>query len=233
MSDLVLNGGLLEHPHNRAACHVANALTVAILLRLDGEHKRRVLKLVDEMGLITKGEKNILKFENAALYHADLRELTLRRVDLSGADLRATNLSGADLSESDLSKSDLRGADLRHADLSGLCLRGANLLPYDEENPGRWSNNFLEKSLNLGEETLPFLEQLTRTDLREADLSKAELHDAWLVGADLRDADLSGADLSGTDLSAADLDRAKVTAVQLNKCRSLAGATMPDGAVHD
>jgi uncharacterized protein YjbI with pentapeptide repeats len=233
LSDLVLDGGLGQQPRNLAACQVAQALTAAILLRLDSERKRRVLKLVHEMGLITKGEHNILKLENAALFRANLRELSLRRVDLSRVDLRTTNLIGADLRESDLSEADLRGADLRRADLSGVYLRRANLLPYDEENPERWSRHFLEKNLNLSEEHLPPSEQLTVTNLREAVLSKAQLRDAWLAGADLRDADLSGADLSGADLSGADLNGAKVTEEQLKECLSLDSATMPDGSVRD
>jgi uncharacterized protein YjbI with pentapeptide repeats len=44
-----------------------------------------------------------------------------------------------------------------------------------------------------------------------------------LTGADLRQADLSGADLTG----------AKVTDAQLAQLRSLTGATMPDGTVHE
>jgi uncharacterized protein YjbI with pentapeptide repeats len=229
MSDLVLNGGLQDQPRNLAACHVAKALTTAILMRLDSKHKRRVLKLVHEMDLITRGEKTILKLDNAALDHTDLRELSLRNVDLSSVDLRVTNLIGADLSDSDLSEADLRGADLRRADLSGIYLIRANLLPYDEGNPDRWSRHFLERNLNLSEENPLPPEQLRRTDLRQAVLSNGQLRDAWLGGADLRDADLIGADLNNADLSGAELNRAKVTEDQLNECLSLEGATMPNG----
>jgi len=233
ISDLVTDGGLQEKSSNLAACQVAQALTAAILLRLDSEHKRRVLKLVHEMNLITKGKQNTLKLENAALYRANLREISLRRVDLSSVDLRAANLIGADLSDSDFSDADLRGADLRRADLSGVCLRRANLLPHDEGNPERWRRHFLEKRLDLSEENLPPPEQLTVTDLRESLLRKAQLCDAWLGGADIRDADLSGADLNGADLSGADLNRAIVTEEQLNECLSLKGATMPDGQEYE
>ncbi len=49
----------------------------------------------------------------------------------------------------------------------------------------------------------------------------------------LVNADLSGADLSDADLSYVDLTGALVTEEQLAKCKSLKGATMPDGSKHD
>ena len=64
-------------------------------------------------------------------------------------------------------------------------------------------------------------------------------------GADLRDADLgiseemkeptdlSGVNLSGTNLQGSDLTDANVTEGQLATCKSLEGATTPDGSKHD
>ena len=62
--------------------------------------------------------------------------------------------------------------------------------------------------------------------------------DQWKRGAGLTDADLSGANLSGADMSnaylgGANLKDANVTDEQLALCKSLEGATMPDGSKHD
>jgi uncharacterized protein YjbI with pentapeptide repeats len=62
-------------------------------------------------------------------------------------------------------------------------------------------------------------------------LSGANLKGAKLSGARLRGADLSEADLSDTDLSGANLTNATVTAKQLDSCKRLEGATMPDGQI--
>ncbi len=99
----------------------------------------------------------------------------------------------------------------------------------------------------------------SQADLRGADLRQANLSGAYLQRADLRQANLSGADLSGAnlkdaiffrtiyvprafggtlvlsnsaDLSGANLSGAKVTTEQLDKAKSLEGATMPDGTKH-
>jgi hypothetical protein len=71
-------------------------------------------------------------------------------------------------------------------------------------------------------------------DLRGVSFTNANLGDANLSGTDLRGADLAGADLSGTNLRGAnlrgaDLSHSNVTADQLETCRSLEGATMPNG----
>jgi hypothetical protein len=98
----------------------------------------------------------------------------------------------------------LLGADLRGADLQESYLRHVNLHGADLRGA-----------------------TLTGANLEEVDLSKADLS-----GADLSNADLSNADLSNADLSAAALTNAiGVTEEQLGKCKSLEGATMPDGQI--
>jgi uncharacterized protein YjbI with pentapeptide repeats len=59
---------------------------------------------------------------------------------------------------------------------------------------------------------------------RGAGLNDADLSNANLSGADLSNANLSGANLSGANLKGTD-----VTEEQLAKCKSLEGATMPNG----
>lgn len=208
---------------------VAQARTIAILLGLDSEHKRRPLKLVYELGLINRngnGTESIIELRNAGLDRANLSELTLRDANLRCADLRATDLRGADLSGSDLTLADLRGANLRRADLKRAKLKDANLLPYDEEHPERWSWHKLTQIDDLSKEKLrssdptPIsIEQISRprsqtvTTLREAVLRDACLHNAYLAGADLSGADLGGAELDGADLTKTNLRGADFTGV--------------------
>jgi len=238
---------------------VAQARTLAILMGLDGRHKRRPLKLIYELELINKGD-NILDLKNAGLDHADFSEFSLRRAHLRGADLRVSDLSGADLRESDLTEVDLRGADLRRADLSNTVLTKANLLPYDERDPERLSPHRRAKT-NLSNEPLsprkltwrdsriiitkgrehwwPTVTELTVTNLSHAVLGDAQLEGAFLGGANLFHADLHGAiltkanllqtNLKEADLRGADLTNAQVTKEQLKETESLEGATMPNG----
>jgi len=85
--------------------------------------------------------------------------------------------------------------------------------------------------------------KLVQADLRRADLRRADLRGANLRGADLRGANLRGADLSkanlskvamsGVDLTRTILKHATGIAVEeLEKAKSLKGATMPDGYLH-
>ncbi len=119
---------------------------------------------------------------------------------------------------------DLDGADLKGAYLFYINLSGADL-----------------SLVTLTEANL-FHADLSGADLSEAYLHKADLRIANLSGANLRiafllEADLSGADLLQADLheafcKGADLTGAKVTTEQLDKAKSLEGATMPDGTKH-
>jgi uncharacterized protein YjbI with pentapeptide repeats len=91
----------------------------------------------------------------------------------------------------------------------------------------------------LGGAFLPAAD-LNTSLLRGADLGGAMLISANLSGAILSDADLGGANLAYTnmqdavlasaDLSGANLTNAVVTGEQLDACKSLKGATMPDGS---
>ena len=74
---------------------------------------------------------------------------------------------------------------------------------------------------------------LIGADLRDAYLAYLDLKDANLEGADMKNADLAEADLRGANLGGADLTGATITEEQLANCKSLAGATMPDGTKHD
>ena len=109
----------------------------------------------------------------------------------------------------------LRGANLRNAGLSGADLREANLSNAD------LSGADLSRA------------KLSRADLSEADLSRANLSGANLTRADLSGAHLGGADLYEANLSGADLTTAFTSDEQLARARSLEGATLPDGTLHE
>ena len=212
---------------------VAEARTIAILLEVDSEHKRRPLKLVYELGLINTPHP-ILELKNMGLDGADLSELTLRNACLNGADLRLANLRGADLEGSNLGQADLRGADLSGADLSGTDLTDANLLPYDEQNPTTWNKHNLEKRSTLKNgasfyrkglvdkvrKELKVRKGLKGTNLSEATLKKAQFRNAWLQGVNLSGADLEGA----KGISTEELDQ---------QAFSIKGATMPNGKKYE
>ena len=113
MSDLLVNRGLLAEPADaEPKSHIrklAQARTIAALLALDSEHKKRPLKLVYELGLIGKGNP-ILELRSASLDGANLSELTMHDAYLKCIDLRLSDLKGADLEGSNLNLADLRAA---------------------------------------------------------------------------------------------------------------------------
>ena len=73
---------------------------------------------------------------------------------------------------------------------------------------------------------------LTGADLRDADLAGTNLHRADLYYANVMGADLREAYLNEAALNYANLTNTEVTQKQLEACRSLKGATMPDGSQH-
>ena len=85
--------------------------------------------------------------------------------------------------------------------------------------------------------------KMSKIDLSKSDISSIWMPDADLTGAILTEANLSasilnGADLSGANLIGANLSRtnltyATITSEQLGQAKSLKGATLPDGTIHD
>ena len=206
---------------------VAEARTIAVLLGLDQEHKRRPLKLVYELGLLNKPVP-VIELKNAGLDEANLSELTLHNACLNGADLRRGDLHGADLAGSNLRGADLRGADLSGADLSGADLTDANLLPYDKNDPTTWNKHNLEKRSTLNNGASFYRERLglkVRKGLKLTDLSGATLSEAQFCNAWLHGVKLSGADLEGA--------KGITTEELVQQAFSLEGATMPNGQKYE
>jgi len=229
MSELLLDGDLCKSTVKDEVQKIARVRTLTVLPRLNGKRKGIVLQFLYEAQLINKGGR-IVDLSGADLRGADLSFTTLTGADLKGANFWwarffAANLKGADLSHAALINSNLEGADLSGADLSeaeptAAILNGADL------SHANLSGADLSEAI-LGD-----------ADLSSANLSGADLSEAGLMGTNLKGADLSGATLNETYLRDAilidaNLGRTEVTEEQLDKAKSLVGATMPDGSIHD
>jgi hypothetical protein len=218
MGTLLLDRGLRAADENSDVRRLARARTLVVLDALSPPRQELALRFLNEAELIQGSppdEQPVIPLKYASLpnselpYRLLLRGANLQQADLYSSnlahiDLRGTYLAGAHLEDADLEGANLEGADLSGAYLGGADLSGSNLTDVDLSNAeGLWERG---------------------TDL-------------WKRGAGLTDADLSGANLSGADLSnaylgGANLKGANITEEQLAMCKSLEGATMPDGSKH-
>jgi hypothetical protein len=138
----------------------------------------------------------------------------------------------------------LVGAGLRDKDRCSpirLLARGRTLHVFWQLDPKRKRAllQMLHEAGLIGKEA-PVI-GLSGADLREAYLQELDLKDANLTGADMKGANLDSADLTGADLRGADLSHAtlirarlgtaKISEGQFDNCKSLEGATMPDGQI--
>lgn len=169
------------------------------------DRKRSLLQFLYEADLIDRKEP-VIDLRGANLRDAYLREVTihdacLRKVDLGCADLGYTDLKGVNLSEANLGK-----AQLNDAKLQGVNFEKANV------NDANFVSEAWEKD-----------------NTRTTDLTKAVLDEAHLMGSDLRGTTLVEASINNTNLAKVDLRGASVTVEQLAMCKTLSGATMPDG----
>jgi len=238
MSQLMLEGDLLDSKQDSEVRTLARARTLTVLTRLDSRRKGSVVQFLHEASLIKK-EGPVVSLSAVRLRGANLSHLDLLEANLSGANLNWADLSGTDLSGANLTGgAHLNDAILSGADLSDVHLSDAHLNDAD-----------------IGDGTILFNADLSGADLSGANLTGgAHLNDAILSGADLSGANLSGANLSGANLSGADLretylvetnlrdtdlsganlrDARGVTDKQLLQAKTLEGATMPDGSIHD
>ena len=183
---------------------LARARTLVVLDALGPTRQERVLRFLSEADLIRPTPPN--EQPVITLKYANLENIELpHRILLKGADLQQANLSGAYLTDIDFRGTYLAGTHLEEANLERAELQGADLTNVDLSNAeGLW-----EKGTYLWK--------------RGAGLNDADLSNANLSGADLTNANLSGANLEGAD----------VTEAQLAKCKSLEGATMPNGQMYE
>jgi len=209
MSQLMLERDLRSSKEDNEVRILARARTRTVLARLNSRRKGSVVRFLYEADLINK-KHPVVSLADVRLSGADLSGDELSGADLSGAKLIGADLSGgADLSDANLIGTNLRNADLVHTILSGANLNGADLSGAD-----------LSGATLIG------------TDLiGGARLSYADLSDATLIDADLSDTYLNRADLSGANLFGAKLG---VSEEELKKqAKTLEGATMPKGSIHN
>ena len=139
------------------------------------------------------------------LIDINLSDANLSDVDLSGLNLSGVNLSNIDLSGKDLSGTNLSAANLSGANLSGVDLSGNDLsytyLFYATAFESNLSGvKFSDHSFNM---------QFLGSDLSYADFSNVQN----LSKKDFRDTDLSGVDFSGRDLTHANFKNANLKGV--------------------
>jgi PAS domain-containing protein len=121
MNDLIFDHNLRASQPGADVRRVAWTRTLTVLLNMSSERKRRPLKAVYELDLVSRANP-IISLDQADLDHAVLSEAVLPGIDLHGVYLRSADLTGGDLRGADLS-----GARLDEADLSGANLSGADV----------------------------------------------------------------------------------------------------------
>ncbi len=238
MSELLLKGGLRSSEVDAEVRNVARVRTITILFQLDARRIGYVFAFLREAGIMSttsnssvvslkEADLHAVNWSQANLYHADLsgadlREANLREANLNLANLREAALYEADLREAALGRADLYHADLYHANLSRASLREASLREaslYQADFSGANLSGADLNKANLNDSDLSW------ANLRNANLSYAYLRNANLYKADLREANLSGAIMK---------DATNITTEELEKqAKSLKGATMPDGSIHE
>jgi len=183
-------------------------------IALNNQHEATLQDYLDKISELLL-EKHLRKspIDDEVRTIARVRTLTvLRRID---GERKASVLRF--LYESDLINKDkpiihLEDADLSKADLSGGFDLGPTGFYWDEPV---WR-----------------VTDLSEADLSKANLSGADLSEANLTGVTLRGAILRDTTLLDADLSGADLGGATIAPEELDKAKSLKGATMPDGTIH-
>jgi uncharacterized protein YjbI with pentapeptide repeats len=117
----------------------------------------------------------------------DLRDCSLRYMDLTGWNLRGCNLAGVDATGADFTETDLRGCNLAGVDASGADFNSADL---------RGAN-------------------LTGVNASGANFNSAQLHGANLTGVNASGANFDNANMSGANLSRANLQEASLNVYRL------------------
>jgi uncharacterized protein YjbI with pentapeptide repeats len=120
--------------------------------------------------------------KRASFRDVDMRDVSMRGVDMSYASFRGANMQGVDLSYSILQEADLTDVKMNGANASGCNFFRANLTGAKAQ-----SANFSEAYMASA--------QCMNADFSEADFSKATLRDAVLRSADFSAANLTHADM--------------------------------------
>ena len=206
MSSLMIGQNSLRNSEEDSEVRtLARARTLTVLGRLDPKHKTAVMPFLVEAKLVQSVDERppIVGLSGAHLSGADL----------SGADLIGANLSDANLANANLENANLENANLEGADVTGASMKGASI---DHAN----MHNLFAFNVNLSGA------HLWDTNLRGPN--------TYLDGANLKHANLASANLRGAELDSANLRGAShVTQEQLDSCKSLLDATMPNGQKYE
>jgi uncharacterized protein YjbI with pentapeptide repeats len=126
MTELILDHDLAD----AKVVAIAQARTISLLSRLDGNRRAAVLEFLASAGLIA-AEKPTIRLSGADLSNMQAVRLSMTAVSLRGANLSNSKLAGSSIRSSDLRYADLSDVDLADADLFGTDLCGANLTATD------------------------------------------------------------------------------------------------------
>jgi uncharacterized protein YjbI with pentapeptide repeats len=151
MRQLMIDNDLRNERDTTDLRNLARSYTLSVFDRLDGRHKRNVIRFLYGAGLIYAHEPRVIALDGADLTGANLEGMGLCTHVMHGGDLfgetdlmaraeqmglypseiaqptATVNLMRVDLGGATLRKADLAGADLFNANLSGADLSGANL----------------------------------------------------------------------------------------------------------
>ena len=126
MTDLILGHDLTD----KKVAAIAQARTISLLSRLDGNRRAAVLEFLASVGLIV-AENPTISLSGADLSNMQGVRLSMTGMSLNGANLYNSRLAHSSLRSCDLRYADLTDVDLADSDLFGADLRGANLVGTD------------------------------------------------------------------------------------------------------
>ena len=202
MSDLMLDGHLLNSKERSPVRQVARTITLATVRRLDGRRKGEDRRFLSEAGLL----------DGAADYRSPRYLSSGGVVSLSGADLRGVDLASAVISPSPLHYVNSRVLDtvvVLDGDLRGAIFDDAILgRVYFADGVGLSDASFKRTSL--------FDSDLPRALLEDVSFNKATLDGVNLRCANLERATFDGAHIERGTFESASLDNASFVGAEFN-----------------
>ena len=104
---------------------IAQALTLAVLDELDGQHRGKVITYLAESGFISR-KTSTINLNRANLQKLELKGVSLNSVIINDADMTGAKLTKVTFTDSDLGASDFSQANLDGVNFSSAILRGSN-----------------------------------------------------------------------------------------------------------
>jgi uncharacterized protein YjbI with pentapeptide repeats len=186
-------------------CLAPKAVFAAANLTGAGMDRADLTEADFSQALLTKVVLDGATLAQATLTGVSARNLSAKRTDFTGARLVDADLRQSVLDEADLSGADCAGLDCRQASAPGLRLTGANC-------PGARFKAARLQGARADADT-----DLTKADLRQADLTLVAFEGARLPGVEAKRAVLVRADLTGADLTGARLPKADARGARFDK----------------